>query len=95
MTDLPQHPTTSQQPTDTCGATTVGMYGRLLGPCLHAPHPQGSLHLDSHGAEWLEYDHNTDQSGEPETTKNPQDAYYNGTHPMPRIPGAGNFKEAQ
>jgi hypothetical protein len=54
----PQNPTTNQPPTEHCGATTIGMYGRLLGPCLHAPdHPEKLLHRDVHGSEWLEYDH--------------------------------------
>ena len=58
MRDLPQHPATNQPAANHCGATTIGMYGRLLGPCLHPlGHPEAMLHYDSHGAEWLEYDH--------------------------------------
>ena len=41
----------------TCGATTVGMFGRLVGPCLNQPgHPKGSWHRDDRGTEWREYE---------------------------------------
>lgn len=44
------------QPTERCGETTIGMYGRLLGPCLHPPGHPDLFHRDAHGAEWYEYD---------------------------------------
>lgn len=48
---------------ETCGETTVGMYGRLLGPCLHPPrHPDNLLHRDAHGSEWTEYDYNAEDA---------------------------------
>lgn len=59
MPDLPQQ--SAPAPATLCGATTNGMYGRLLGPCLNKPgHPQGTLHRDAHGSEWLEYDYSED-----------------------------------
>jgi hypothetical protein len=58
-------PPPPDRPAETCGATTIGMYGRLLGPCLNDPgHPQGTLHRDSHGAEWLEYDHSDSEDAQ-------------------------------
>ena len=46
-----------QQPTPTCGATNIGMFGRLLGPCLNAPrHPEGSWHRDARGTEWRNHE---------------------------------------
>jgi hypothetical protein len=51
-------PPSPAAPAAQCGAGTLGMYGRLLGPCLHSPgHPTDLLHRDTHGAEWCEYDH--------------------------------------
>jgi hypothetical protein len=53
----PQTPTTRQPAADTCGETSLGMYGRQLGPCLNDPgHPKGTFHRDVRGAEWREYE---------------------------------------
>jgi hypothetical protein len=64
--ETPQPPTPDQPATETCGATTTGLFGRLLGPCLNQPrHPDGTLHRDAHGSEWLEYDHTEDAAFAP------------------------------
>lgn len=48
-------PAAATEATESCGATSTGMFGRQLGPCTNTPHDPSTFHHDAHGTDWADY----------------------------------------